>query len=454
MMTTLTEKIAAKTATIGVVGMGYVGLPLAVGFGDIGFPILGIDLSAEKVSQLNNGISYIPDIQGKNIAALIAANRFRADTDFAALAAADAIFICVPTPLDAQKGPDLHFVQSAAASIAEHLRPEQLIILQSTTYPGTTTEVVLPLLAQSGLTVGRDFFLAFSPERIDPGHTGSSGYNVHNTPKVVGGVTPEGTQLAAQLLSQLTPHIHPVSSPAVAEMSKLLENTFRSVNIALVNELTLLSDRMGIDIWEVIDAAKTKPFGFMPFYPGPGVGGHCIPVDPYYLAWKARAFDFHTKFIELAAEVNSAMPYFTVEKIIHGLNDTGKTIRGANILVLGVAFKRDIDDARNSPAQRVIELLLDAGASVVYHDPFVREFSVGGNVFSPQRVDIPRVDLTAETLARADCTVITTGHSSIDYRRVAENSTLVFDAVNATGNLAHERGNILRLGSNGIKISK
>lgn len=452
-MTALSEKIAAKTATIGVVGMGYVGLPLAIGFGEIGFSILGIDLSADKVSQLNNGMSYIPDVESEKVAALVTAQRFRASTDFAALTAADAIFICVPTPLDAQKGPDLRFVQSAAASIAEHLRAEQLIILQSTTYPGTTAEIVQPVLEQSGLSVGKDFFLAFSPERIDPGHTGSSGYDVHNTPKVVGGVTPHCTELAAQLLGQLTAHIHPVSSPAVAEMSKLLENTFRSVNIALVNELTLLCERMGLDVWEVIDAARTKPFGFMPFYPGPGVGGHCIPVDPYYLAWKARAFDFHTKFIELAAEVNSAMPYFTFEKVVEALNATGKTVRGAEILVLGVAFKRDIDDARNSPAQRVIELLLDAGASVAYHDPHVKAFSVGGNIFSPQVMDIPRMDLTEETLAHVDCTVITTGHSNINYRWVCKHAPLVFDAVNATGTFSHERNNILRLGSNGFKIT-
>ncbi len=447
-MTKLSEKIAQKTAAIGVVGLGYVGLPLAVGFGEIGFPIIGLDLSTEKVTQLNNGISYIPDVPSEKVSALVNANRFRASTDFSALKAADVIFICVPTPLDAQKGPDLRFVHTAAASIAEILRPGQLIILQSTTYPGTTTEVVLPKLNKSGLTVGQDFFLAFSPERIDPGHVGSSGYDVHNTPKVVGGVTPVCTKLAAQLLATLTPHIHPVSSPAVAEMSKLLENTFRSVNIALVNELTLLSERMGIDIWEVIDAAKTKPFGFMPFYPGPGVGGHCIPVDPYYLAWKARAFDFHTKFIELAAEVNSAMPYFTFEQIAQGLNAIGKPVRGAEILVLGVAFKRDIDDARNSPAQRVIELLLDAGASVRYADPFVSEFSVGGNVFFPQKTSVMRVELTETTLQSADCVAIITGHSTVDYGWVVRHSRLVFDAVNVTGNLSHDGNKILRLGAN------
>ncbi len=446
-MSTLSEKITARTATIGVVGLGYVGLPLAVGFGEIGFSILGIDSSTEKVSQLNNGASYIPDVPSKSVATLIDQNRFRADSDFAALTAADVIFICVPTPLDAQKGPDLVFIKAAAKSIAENLRAEQLVILQSTTYPGTTTEVVLPLLEESNLKVGIDFHLAFSPERIDPGQVGSAGFDVHNTPKVVGGVTPTCTKLASQLLATLTPHIHPVSSPAVAEMSKLLENTFRSVNIALVNEMTLLSKRMGIDIWEVIDAAKTKPFGFMPFYPGPGVGGHCIPVDPYYLAWKARAFDFHTKFIELAAEVNSAMPYFTFEEIAQGLNQAGKSIKSASILILGVAFKRDIDDARNSPAQRVMELLWEAGAELNYHDPFVPKFNIGGNIFMPEKINCQSQPLNPEILAKADCVVVITGHSHIDYEWVAKQSKLLFDTVNVTQKFHKRYTNILRLGT-------
>ncbi len=446
-MTTLSKKITNRTATIGVVGLGYVGLPLAVGFGEIGFPIIGVDLNTEKIAQLTQGVSYIPDVASESLATLVEAGHFHAYSNFAPLTDADVIFICVPTPLDEQKGPDLTFIRRAAASIADHLRPAQMVILQSTTYPGTTTEVVLPLLEQSGLTVGQDFFLAFSPERIDPGHVGSSGYDVRNTPKVVGGVTPACAELASQLLATLTPHIHPVSSPAVAEMSKLLENTFRSVNIALVNELTLLCDRMSIDIWEVIEAAKTKPFGFMPFYPGPGVGGHCIPVDPYYLSWKARAFDFYAKFIELAAEVNSEMPYFTVEKIVQALNKVGKTISKASILVLGVAFKRDIDDARNSPAQRVIELLLEIGATVYYYDPYVTQFSVGGNVFLSPKISIERVSLTEETVSAADCVVIITGHGNVDYEWVASHSQLVFDAVNVTSHIHQEHNNILRLGA-------
>ncbi len=443
----LLDKIKNKTAVVGVVGLGYVGLPLAVASGEIGFSVIGVDLSAEKTAQLNKGVSYIPDVSSATVRQLAQAGQFKAYSSFSPLQEADVIFICVPTPFDAQKAPDLSYIKSAVASIAQILRPGQLIILQSTTYPGTTTEIVLPILNKSGLTVGQNFYLAFSPERIDPGQVGSSGYDVHNTPKVVGGVTPACTQHAAEFLASITPQIYTVSSPAVAEMSKLLENTFRSVNIALVNELTLLSDRMEIDIWEVIDAAKTKPFGFMPFYPGPGVGGHCIPVDPYYLSWKAREFDFYTKFIELAAEVNSGMSYFTVEKITQALNESGKTLQGAKILVLGVAFKRDIDDARNSPAQRIIELLLKAGAQVTYHDPHVAQFSVGGNVFLKETKPVKRVTLTEETLKQADCVTIITGHSNIDYRWVAQHSRLLLDAVNVTGEFSNKQSNIVRLGA-------
>lgn len=446
-MADLSEKITAKTATIGVVGLGYVGLPLAVGFGEIGFTVIGVDLSAEKIAQLNAGQSYIPDVDSRKVVDLRRQERLTAFTTAEPLKQADVIFICVPTPFDAQKAPDLSFVKAATRSIVSVLRPGQLIILQSTTYPGTTEEIVLPILQQSGLRVGHDFHLAFSPERIDPGQVSSQGFNVHNTPKVVGGVTPICTQLAADLLATLTPKIHPVSSPAVAEMSKLLENTFRSVNIALVNELTLLSDRMGIDIWEVIDAAKTKPFGFMPFYPGPGVGGHCIPVDPYYLSWKARAFDFYTKFIELAAEVNSRMPYFTVEKITQALNNAGQTLNRANILILGVAFKRDIDDARNSPAERVIELLLENGAQVTYHDPYVPHFSVGNNVFLKEGKAIQWVPLTPKNLSAADGVVIITGHSTLDYRWVAEHSRLLLDTVNVTREFAAQIACVIRLGA-------
>jgi len=446
-MTPLATKIRDQTAIVGVVGLGYVGLPLAVGFGKIGYSIIGVDLDAGKVARLNQGHSYIPDVSSDKVRQLVLDGHLRSTTDYDDLAGADIVFICVPTPYDAQKAPDLSYIKDASVRLAEILRPGQLIILQSTTYPGTTEEIVLPLLNKSGLTVGRDFYLAFSPERIDPGQVESAGFDVQNTPKVVGGLTPACTQLAASFLAQLTPNVHCVSSPAVAEMSKLLENTFRSVNIALVNELTLLSDRMGIDIWEVIEAAKTKPYGFMPFYPGPGVGGHCIPVDPYYLSWRAREFDFYTKFIELAAEVNAEMPYFTVEKIGQALNKQGKLLAGANILILGVAFKRDIDDARNSPAERVVELLLKAGAQVSFYDPYVESFKVGGNVFLREVASINRVPLTEETLAAADCAAIITDHSNLDYNWIAQHSQLLFDSRNVTSAKNINQPNIVRLGA-------
>jgi UDP-N-acetyl-D-glucosamine dehydrogenase len=446
-MSHLANKIADQTAVVGVVGLGYVGLPLAVGFGKIDYCIIGVDLSIDKVNQLKNGSSYIPDVPSAEVKELVETKRFKAYSDYAHLTQADIIFICVPTPFDAQKAPDLSYIRAASAGIAQILRPNQMIILQSTTFPGTTEEVVLPLLRQTGLVVGQDFYLAFSPERIDPGQVSSPGFDVQNTPKVVGGVTKTCTDLAASFLAKLTPQVFRVSSPAVAEMCKLLENTYRSVNIALVNELTLLSDRMGIDIWEVIEAAKTKPFGFMPFYPGPGVGGHCIPVDPYYLSWKAREFDFYTKFIELAAEVNGEMPYFTVEKIAQALNRHGKTINKAHILILGVAFKRDIDDARNSPAERVIELLLKAGAGVTFYDPYVPSFKVGGNVFLKEETLIERVPLTTENLAAADCVAIITDHSSLDYEWIAQHSRILFDSKNVTGWFNHNHSNIVRLGA-------
>jgi UDP-N-acetyl-D-glucosamine dehydrogenase len=345
------------------------------------------------------------------------------------------------------KAPDLQFVISATKSIAPRLRAGQLVILQSTTYPGTTEEVCLPILETSGLRAGKDFHLAFSPERIDPGATSSAGWDVKNTPKVMGGLTPRCTELAKQLLVHLTPAVHVVSSPRAAEMSKLLENIFRSVNIALVNELAHLAERMGIDIWEVIEAAKTKPFGFMPFYPGAGVGGHCIPVDPYYLSWKAREYDFYTRFIELAADINQGMPYHVVKLASDGLDRMGKTLNRANVLVLGVAFKWDIDDARNSPAERVIEILLDRGAQVRYHDPYVPTFRVGDDVFHRERVVLKSVPLTRTALRQSDVVVIVTGHrKKVDYRLVVTHALLVVDSANVTAGLGHT-DKIVRLGA-------
>ena len=403
----------------------------------------GVDLDLRKVEALQRGVSYISDVADEALAPLIREGRLEATTDYDVLNKMDAVFICVPTPFDSMRAPDLSFIESAAQGIAPRLHTGQLVVLQSTTYPGTTEEFVQPILETSGLRAGQDFYLAFSPERIDPGNRQ---YTVENTPKVVGGITLECAQLAGALLAYLTPDIHLVSSPRAAEMTKLLENIFRSVNIALVNELTLLAERMGIDIWEVIEAAKTKPFGFMPFYPGPGVGGHCIPVDPYYLSWKAREYDFYTKFIELAAEVNSEMPYHTVQKVIQGLNQRGCSIKEARVLVLGVAFKPNVDDARNSPAERVIELLLREGAQVSYYDPYVPHFQVGGDVFLREATHFDSVAITPETLSQADCVLIVTGHANVDYDWVVEQAQLVIDAVNATRRVRQGREKIIRLG--------
>lgn len=430
-----------------MVGLGYVGLPLAAAFARTGFRVTGVDLDREKIDRLLAGQSYIQDVAAAEIGRHVEAGRFVPTESYAALSEVDAIFICVPTPFDAMKAPDLTYVHSASRAVAKILRPGQLIILQSTTYPGTTEEIVLPILEGTGLRVGQDFFLAFSPERIDPGQTSSAGYTVENTPKVVGGVTPQCTSLAALLLSQMTASVHAVSSPRTAEMSKLLENTFRSVNIALVNELTLLSERMGIDIWEVIEAATTKPFGFMPFYPGPGVGGHCIPVDPYYLSWKAREYDFYTKFIELAAEVNSEMPLHAFDKISYALNRSGRALHGSKILLLGVAFKRDVDDARNSPAERIFELLLKAGVEVSYHDPHVPLFRVGGTVFLKEPLSFRSEQLTPARLQAADCVAIVTGHTAFNYAWIVEHSRIVVDLVNATGNVNYHQDKIVRLGA-------
>jgi len=444
MYTQLAQKIEDKSAKIGVIGLGYVGLPLATGMAKCGYTVVGVDANLLKVNALNSGSSYIPDVPSADVAFLVEKKALNATTDYYSLKEVDAIFICVPTPFDSMKSPDLAYVRQAATGIAGCLRAGQLVILQSTTYPGTTEEVVQPILEGSGLVAGQDFFLAFSPERIDPGR---SDFTVENTPKVVGGINGESANLAAMLLAHLTPQVHIVSSPRAAEMTKLLENIFRSVNIALVNELAILSERMDIDFWEVIEAAKTKPFGFMPFYPGAGVGGHCIPVDPYYLSWKAREYDFYTRFIELAAEVNGDMPYHTVDIVRRGLNRYGKNLREAKILVLGVAFKPNIDDARNSPAERVMELLLKEGAHVVYHDPYVPHFEVGGNVVLKNKVRFESIELNTLALADADCIVIVTGHQKVDYQWVVQQSRLVIDTVNVTRSVAGQQEKVLRLGA-------
>jgi len=440
----LLARIVDRSARVCVIGLGYVGLPLATGFARQGYEVVGLDLDERKVSSLAAGQSYIQDVESAIVAELVGRDKLLPTAEYDALRQVDVVFICVPTPFDEMKAPDLSFIEAAANGIAPRLQPGQLIVLQSTTYPGTTEEVVQPILESTGLRAGHEFFLAFSPERIDPGN---KVYTAENTPKVVGGLTPRCAQLASALLERLTPAICVVSTPRAAEMTKLLENIFRSVNIALVNELALLSERMEIDFWEVIDAASTKPFGFMPFYPGPGVGGHCIPVDPYYLSWKAREYDFYTKFIELAAEVNLSMPYHVVERVQQALGTQGKALCEARVLILGVAFKRDVDDARNSPAERIIELLLRAGVQVSYNDPYVPRYAVGGDVFHPERIVMVSVDLTRERLAQQDAVVILAGHRAYDYAWVTRHARLVVDTVNATRSVNQARDRIVRIGA-------
>lgn len=443
-MPTLAEKIDTRTACVAVIGLGYVGLPLAAAFVKAGFRTTCLDVDQRKVDFIAAGKSYIPDVPDDDLAPHIQSGLLTATSDYEELTEVDAIFICVPTPYDAQRAPDLSYIEAASYGIRPHLKPGQLIVLQSTTYPGTTEEIVQPILEKSGLQAGSDFYLAFSPERIDPGNKQWSAYN---TPKVVGGITPECTRLACDLLSQMGAPVHPVSSPRAAELTKLLENTFRAVNIALVNELALLTERMNIDLWEVVEAASTKPFGFMPFYPGPGVGGHCIPVDPYYLSWKAREYDYYTEFIELAGEVNQAMTYHVVDLVAQALSMHKKPLRDARVLVLGVAFKPDIDDARNSPAERIIELLLTRGADVRYHDPYVPRYQVGGDVFHREPVALESVELTDEELAAADCVVIVTDHHSLDYARVTRRAGLIVDTRNITAGLPDDGAKIVRLGA-------
>lgn len=364
--TTLLDRFERRDAIVGIVGLGYVGLPLAVAFGEAGFRVVGLDVAANRVAALNAGQSHIPDVPSAAVSALLDAGRFRATIDALELATADAISICVPTPLSKTRDPDLGAVMAATDEIARALRPGQVIVLESTTYPGTTREVILPRLQATGLEAGRDVFVAFPPERVDPGN---ATYGIRNTPKVVGGLDELSTGLAVALYRQIIDTVIPISSPEAAEMVKLLENTFRAVNIALANEVALMSDRLGLDVWEVIDAAKTKPFGFMPFYPGPGIGGHCIPLDPFYLSWKMKTLNYRARFIELAGEVNAEMPYHVVDKVTAALNDAERSVKGAAVLVLGVAYKPDIDDPRESPAIDVIGLLLQKGAVVSYSDP-------------------------------------------------------------------------------------
>jgi UDP-N-acetyl-D-glucosamine dehydrogenase len=417
----LVEKLKARRARLSVVGLGYVGLPLAVEMARAGFQVTGIEVSREKVERLRSGASYVKDVPSEAVSELVSSQRLVVTDDFGVLEEMDSVNICVPTPLRKTKDPDVSYIVAAVKQIAPRLHRGQLVILESTTYPGTTEELLLPRLQETGLRVGRDFFLAFSPERVDPGNRQ---WNTRNIPKVVGGVTPTCTRVAQALYEAVVEKVVPVSSTRVAEMVKLLENTFRSVNIGLVNELALMCERMGIDVWEVIDAAATKPFGFMPFYPGPGLGGHCIPIDPFYLSWKARLAGFEARFIELAGHINASMPYHVIHRVTQALNSHAKAVKGSRLLVVGVAYKADIDDTRESPALDIMEMLREMGGVVSYHDPYVPELVLEDRKETS-------VALTAETLRQSDCVVITTAHSSVDYELIFREAPLIVDTRNA-----------------------
>jgi UDP-N-acetyl-D-glucosamine dehydrogenase len=429
----LLNKITTKTAVVGVIGLGYVGLPLAVENAKAGYRVIGFDIQDKTVSMVNRGENYIRDVSDADLDDVVRNGKLDATSDFSLIKDTDCIFICVPTPLDINKQPDISFIRAAAHEIAKYLQKGTLVILESTTYPGTTEELVKPIIEkEAGLICCKDFFLAFSPERVDPGNPV---YKTKNTPKVVGGLGEESTEIASVLYRNvLESEIFKVSSPAAAEMEKILENTYRNVNIALINEMAIICDQMGLNVWEVIAAASTKPYGFQAFYPGPGVGGHCIPLDPFYLTWKAREFDYHTRLIELSGEINQYMPQYVVERIYRILNRFKKPLNGSRILILGVAYKQDIGDYRESPALKVIELLEKEGAQVQYHDTYVPRLINKGKEYI-------NIELTADTLRKSDLTVITAKHQSYDYKFIQANSAFVFDTRNATENLEN-RANI------------
>ena len=421
-MDQLKHKIEQKEAVIGVIGLGYVGLPLAVEFGQVGFSVVGIDLDQRKVDAINQGTSYIQDVPTQEVQKLVEAGRLKATTDYAVLQEIDAVSICVPTPLRKTKDPDISYIIASVEEIVKYVHKGQLIILESTTYPGTTDEVILTELLETGLKVGIDFFLAFSPERVDPGN---AHYTTKNTPKVIGGVTPACSEVAKILYEQAIETVIPVTSTRAAELVKLLENTFRSVNIGLVNEIAMMCDKLDVDVWEVIDAAATKPFGFMPFYPGPGLGGHCIPIDPYYLAWKMKTLNYNARFIELAGEINAGMPEYVVEKVTDALNDHAKSVNKSRILVLGIAYKKDIDDVRESPALDILRVLKKKGAELHYHDPFIPECK-------EEPFDLTSVELSAELLQSMDCVILVTNHSEYDAQWLVEHSAIFIDTRNVT----------------------
>ena len=432
----LEKKIRDHSARVGVIGLGYVGLPLAVEFAQAGFQVTGIDLNSEKTARINAGDSYVPDVPSAVLGPLAASGKLRASTDFGLIAEFDTIDICVPTPLRKTKDPDMSYIVSSCQEIAKYLHPGMLVILESTTYPGTTDELLLPMFEASGLRAGSDFFLCFSPERVDPGNPT---YQTANIPKVVGGITPACTQMGALFYQQAMESVVPVSSTQVAEMVKLLENTFRMINIGMVNEMAMMCDRMGINVWEVIDAAATKPFGFMKFTPGPGLGGHCIPIDPLYLSWKMKAYHFNARFIELASEINANMPRYVVGRILEAMNDSGKVLKGAHCLVLGAAYKPDIDDIRESPALEVIEQLLSKGALVEYHDPYIPKLQTNDNV---EMRCVP--DLMTAVRA-ADVVVIVTNHKVYDYKAILAEARFIFDSRNALGKLGVDNPKVVKL---------
>lgn len=418
----LSKKIINKEAVIGVVGLGYVGLPLAVEKAKAGYKVIGFDVQASRVEQVNMGINYIGDVVDQDLADMIKEGKLEATTDYARIQEVDAVAICVPTPLDVYQQPDTSYVESSSKEIAKYAHEGMLVVLESTTYPGTTEEIVKPALEEKGLVTGRNVFIAYSPERVDPGN---KQFKTKNTPKVVGGITENCTKVASALYRNvLEGDVFEVSSPAIAEMEKIFENTFRHINIALANEMAILCEKMGIDVWEVIDAAKTKPYGFMAFYPGPGLGGHCIPIDPFYLTWKAREYNYHTRLIELAGEINNSMPEYVITRSMQILNEGGKALRGAKIAVLGVAYKKDIDDVRESPVLKIIEHLNAHGAAYKVVDPYVASFKSCGD-------KVETVELTKELLNEADLVLVTTDHTDFDYEMIARESKIIFDTRNA-----------------------
>ncbi len=437
------KKLETKDVRFGVVGLGYVGLPLAVEFANENFKVIGIDIDESKVNKLKNGENYIGDVNDDELKRAVKNGYIKATTDFSVIKDLDFISICVPTPLNKLKDPDMSFIQNSMTEIIKYLHKDLIIVLESTTYPGTTREFMLPILEKTGLKVGKDIYLAFSPERVDPGN---KIYKTKNTPKVLGGITSKCTEYSKKVYDQVFDKVVPVSSAVAAEMTKLLENTFRMINIGLVNEMAMVCDKLGVDVWEVIDAAATKPFGFMKFYPGPGLGGHCIPIDPHYLSWKMKSLNYKTKFIDLAAEINTAMPEYVIQNVSNGLNHHKKSINGSSVLLIGMAYKKNIEDLRESPSIDIYNLLVEKGAKVNYHDPYCPIVKVDGNG------ELKSKKLTEKLLQNSDVVVITTDHSNIDYQFIVDNAKLVVDTRNVTKKLKHTKNKVLKLGfSKGIK---